>query len=396
MRNFLMGVIKGLVVAAVALGAASYLLPIRIDAPSPQTAAAPEDAAPQAAASDAAASDAAAPDAAAPDAAAPESAAPDAEAPADAAPADANTPAPALPQADPATEAAPQQGPSASEALLDPAPAATDGSLGAKVATPPQPGEAMQTPTISADDASAPAAPALAPSSTAAPLGAPPLQAFAAPFAGAGGKPLFAIVLLDTGAPDMDRAVWASLPLPVSFAVDPESPTAAEAMALYRAAGKEVIILPTTLPKGAQASDVETSLSAYAAMLPESVAVMSDPVAGFQDDRDLSSLVVPAIGAQGRGVLLFDKGLNSAAQIAQRDGIPYAMISRMIDTAGESVPVMRRYLDRAVFKAAQDGAAVVMGQTLPDTLSALTEWSLEGRAGDVTLAPISALMQPPS
>lgn len=378
MRNFLMGGVKGLVVAGLGLGTASYFVPARVTAPSMASAPAPETAAPEAAA---------------PEVAAPEVAEQSAPAQPEVQPAP-----PALPQvepaaepaADPAAEASAQPAPAPSEALLDPAP---EQSTGAKVATPPQPGDALQTPTISADpapDATALDAPSLAP-----PLGAPPLQAFAAPFAGAGGKPLFAIVLLDTGAADIDRAVWASLPLPVSFAVDPESPTAAEAMALYRAAGKEVIILPTSLPAGAQASDVETSLAAYQAMLPESVAVMSDPVSGFQDDRELASLVVPAIGAQGRGVLLFDKGLNSAAQIAQRDGIPYAMISKMIDTGGESVTVMRRYLDRAVFKAAQDGATVVMGQTLPGTLSALTEWSLEGRAGDVTLAPISALMQPP-
>lgn len=381
MRNFLMGGIKGLVVAGLGLGAASYLVPARVTVPSAPSAAAPETAAPEAVAPETAVTETAAPETS-----------------------EQSAPAPLTPEAEPAPPALPQVNPSAepalapnaepspapSEALQDPAPEET---AGAKVATPPQPGDALQTPTISEDPAPAtpaPDAPELAP-----PLGAPPLQAFAAPFAGAGGKPLFAIVLLDTGAADIDRAVWASLPLPVSFAVDPESPTAAEAMALYRAAGKEVIILPTTLPAGAQASDVETSLAAYQAMLPESVAVMSDPVSGFQDDRDLASLVVPAVGAQGRGVLLFDKGLNSAAQIAQRDGIPYAMISKMIDAGGESVPVMRRYLDRAVFKAAQDGAAVIMGQTLPDTLTALTEWSLEGRASDVALAPISALMQPP-
>jgi polysaccharide deacetylase 2 family uncharacterized protein YibQ len=371
MRNFLMGGVKGLVVAGLGLGTASYLLPARVAAPSPPSAAAPETAAPETAASETGEQTAPAP-----------------------VPPEAEPAPPAMPQVDPSAEPAlapnAEPSPAPSEALLDPAPEET---TGAKVATPPQPGDALQTPTISADPA--PDAPATDVPELATPVGLPPLQAFAAAFEGAGGKPLFAIVLLDTGAADIDRAVWASLPLPVSFAVDPDSPTAAEAMALYRAAGKEVIILPTSLPAGAQASDVETSLAAYQAMLPESVAVMSDPVSGFQDDRDLATLVVPAVGAQGRGVLLFDKGLNSAAQIAQRDGIPYAMISKIIDAGGESVPVMRRYLDRAVFKAAQDGAAVVMGQTLPDTLTALTEWSLEGRAGDVALAPISALMQPP-
>jgi polysaccharide deacetylase 2 family uncharacterized protein YibQ len=221
-----------------------------------------------------------------------------------------------------------------------------------------------------------------------------PLQRYAAAFGGRAGKPLYAIVLRDTGTDDIDRAVLASLPFPVTFAVDPESPTAAVAMALYRAAGQEVIMMPTSLPQGATAQDVAQSFSVYTQLLPETTAVISMQNGGFQDDLRLASLVLPEIGAQGRGVVVFDKGLNSAGQIAQREGIPYASIGRVIDGAGESVPVMRRYLDRAVFAAAQDGAAVVMGSTLPDTIAALTQWSVEGRASDVTLAPISALMQP--
>jgi polysaccharide deacetylase 2 family uncharacterized protein YibQ len=221
-----------------------------------------------------------------------------------------------------------------------------------------------------------------------------PLQRYAAAFDGRADKPLYAIILMDTGTPDIDRAVLASLPFPVTFAVDPESPTAAVAMALYRAAGQEVIMLPTSLPQGATAQDVAQSFSVYTQLLPETTAVMSAPSGGFQDDLGLAALVLPEIGAQGRGVVVFDKGLNSAGQIAQREGIPYASIGRVIDSAGESVPVMRRYLDRAVFAAAQDGAAVVLGSTLPDTITALTQWSIEGRASDVTLAPISALMQP--
>jgi polysaccharide deacetylase 2 family uncharacterized protein YibQ len=34
-----------------------------------------------------------------------------------------------------------------------------------------------------------------------------------------------------------------------------------------------------------------------------------------------------------------------------------------------------------------------MGDAVPDTITALMEWSVEGRASDVTLAPISALLK---
>ena len=53
----------------------------------------------------------------------------------------------------------------------------------------------------------------------------------------------------------------------------------------------------------------------------------------------------------------------------------------------------RRYLDRAAFKAAQEGRVVVQGTTRPETVQALLEWTVEGRAGSVELAPASAVLQ---
>ena len=60
---------------------------------------------------------------------------------------------------------------------------------------------------------------------------------------------------------------------------------------------------------------------------------------------------------------------------------------------GESPAVMRRYLDRAAFKAAQDGRVIVAAKASADTMAALLEWTVEGRAGTVALAPASALLK---
>ena len=358
MRNFLMGLIKGAVLAVLGLGAVSYVLPARVDLT--------EITAP------------------------PPSAEPVQEPQPAAQPIAAPQPIPAPPPEPPAPAAAP-------EPLLDPLPAAPEPApqaatpvqppVEAPVQAPVQPPVQPPVQTPVQPSVQPPAQPAAAPD-------APPLQRYAASFDGAAGKPLFAVVLIDTGSPDIDRAVLASLPFAVSFAIDPESPTAAAAMALYRAAGKEVLIMPTTLASGAKAQDVVESFAVYTRILLETIGVLSPPSGGFQDDLALSRLVLDEISAQGRGLVVLDKGLNSAAQIAQRAMLPYAMIGRIIDEGDASVPVMRRYLDRAVFAAAQKGAAVVMGRTNPDTIAALTAWALEGRSADVTLAPISALMQP--
>jgi polysaccharide deacetylase 2 family uncharacterized protein YibQ len=53
---------------------------------------------------------------------------------------------------------------------------------------------------------------------------------------------------------------------------------------------------------------------------------------------------------------------------------------------------MRRYLDRAAFKAAQEGTAMVVGTLRPETLAALLEWTIEGRASTIALAPVSAVL----
>lgn len=219
-----------------------------------------------------------------------------------------------------------------------------------------------------------------------------PLRKYARRFDGAQGKPLFAILLQDIGAAGMDRAELAKLPFPVTFVVDPLAQDAREAEDIYRAAGQEVLMLANGIPTGATASDVEQTFQTLQDILPETVGVIDEATLGFQDNRALSGLVLPVIADQGRGLVTYDRGLNAADQIARRDGLPAAVIFRKLDGAGESQPIMRRYLDRAAFKAAQEGAVVVIGDTRPETVAAILQWTIEGKASSVALAPITALM----
>lgn len=220
-----------------------------------------------------------------------------------------------------------------------------------------------------------------------------PITAFAAAFQNPESKPVLAIVLIDGGAADLDRAALAALPFPVSFALDPMHPASSEQAAVYRAAGREVIILATGIAEGSQASDVEVAFQSMSQRLPEAVAVMDLAESVFQDNRPLASLVVPVIGAEGRGVLSWDKGLNAADQVARRDDIASAVIFRDLATGGGDAAAAKRTLDRAVFKAGQDGRVVVAGDITPVLVTALLEWSVEGRAGAVALAPLTAVLQ---
>ncbi|MBL8562176.1 MAG: divergent polysaccharide deacetylase family protein [Gemmobacter sp.] len=222
-----------------------------------------------------------------------------------------------------------------------------------------------------------------------------PVTRYAARFDNAAGKPLYAILLLDDGAAGLDRAALAAMPLPLTIVLDPTTPEAGKLAAEYRKAGKEVAMLASSIPKGATPSDLQVSFEAHAKALPEAVAVVDLPVEGFQNNRKLAADLLPVIKDQGRGLVTFDKGLNAGDQVARREGVPAALIFRELDAEGEAAPLIRRYLDRAAFKAVQDGRVAVLGRARPETIAALLEWSVEGRAGSVALAPLTAVLSVP-
>lgn len=248
-------------------------------------------------------------------------------------------------------------------------------------------------PRIGDDPMTAAAADPAATADNAVPADDPrPVARFAAPFDNPGDRPLLAVVLIDSGAPDLDRTTLAALPFPVSFALDPMDPASAEHAALYRQSGKEVIMLATGVAEGAQASDIEVAFQAMSQGLPEAVAVMDLADPAFQDNRPLASIVVPVVQGEGRGLLTWDRGLNAADQVARRDGVPAATVFRDISAAAGDKFGMRRLMDRAMFKAVQDGRATVVGAATADLAATLLEWTLEGRGASVTLAPLSAVL----
>lgn len=225
------------------------------------------------------------------------------------------------------------------------------------------------------------------------PAPAPPIIAHARPFVPEPGRPRFAIILQDIGAAGMPREDLTRLPFAVTFAVDPYAPGASEAARAYRDAGQEVVILSAPLPSGATAGDLEQIFQALAFGLPESVALLDAPSGGLQEDRPMATLAIPILRAQGRGIVTHERGLGAAEQVAAREGLAQAGIFRSLDAAGESPEAIRRILDRAAFRAAQEGRVAVLGQTRAETVAVLLEWLVEGRGASVQLAPITAVMQ---
>lgn len=284
--------------------------------------------------------------------------------------------------------AAPMPGNTAAATTLAPTPGLTGVVDGVRSGRLPRIGDApAPDPTPAAAEA-APAAPAEDPAIGGA------LQRNARPFQNPDAKPPFAILLLDTGDATVDLAALAAQPVPVTLVVDAARPDAAERAALWRAAGQEVAVLSSVVPARGQASDFEVALEALQAQVPQALALVEPVSGGLQGNRSTAGALVPALAARGYGLVTWDRGLNTAGQVASREGLPSAMIFRELDAEDEAAPVIRRYLDRAAFKAQQDGAAIVMGRLRPETVAAVGEWALDTRAAGLALAPLSALLAP--
>ncbi|MCC5989281.1 MAG: divergent polysaccharide deacetylase family protein [Pararhodobacter sp.] len=217
---------------------------------------------------------------------------------------------------------------------------------------------------------------------------------FAAPYENDTGLPLMTLLIFDTQADAGAEQALLALDIPVSIVLDPADDDAPRRAALYRDAGHEIVLLAAGLPAGATASDIEVTFVGWHAALPEVVAVMDPPDGVLRGNVMLARNVMPVLSEAGRGLILQGGGLGGLRQAASAEGVPSASVFRSIDDDDESRHTIRRYLDRAVFEAQQQGRVVVAGRAAhEETMAAIGLWRREGRAGEVSLAPVSAALQ---
>ncbi|MGD9917646.1 MAG: divergent polysaccharide deacetylase family protein [Paenirhodobacter sp.] len=219
-----------------------------------------------------------------------------------------------------------------------------------------------------------------------------PLKRFAGTWTSRPGVPYFAVVLVDVGtaAGGLDRETIKALGLPLTVAIDPARPDAAEAAADYRAAGIEVAILADALPAQAAPQDAEVALEAWRQRLPEAVALIEAGRPVFQDDRRLAQEYVRALGADGMGLVTQATGVDSAGQIAAAARLARAQVWRELDQRRDKAAVLVRTLSRAAFEASRRGGVTVMLSSWPESIAALGEWKAEVGEG-VNFVPVSAV-----
>ena len=220
----------------------------------------------------------------------------------------------------------------------------------------------------------------------------PPIKRFAVPFDDPENRPKLAIVLIDEGKGPVGIEALSTFPYPLAFAVDTSRDDAEDKMASYRAAGFEVLAM-IDLPRAATPADVEVAMPVLMAKVPEAVGVMEAPGDGIQFDRKVSDQVAQILASTGHGLLLYSKGLNTAQKLAAKNGVPSAVIFRDMDDKDQKPSAIRRFLNYGALNAGSEGGVVLVGRLRPDTVTALLLWGLEDRARQITVAPVSQLLE---
>ncbi len=216
------------------------------------------------------------------------------------------------------------------------------------------------------------------------------LAAFAVPFDNPENRPVLAIVLVESDAESRpDAAALAGFPFPLTVALDPAAEDAADAMRAYRAAGVEIAAV-VRFPDEATAQDVAVAWDVHRRVLSESVALVDGSQGAIQSRRGPMAQVVAELGRSGHGFVTEPQGFNAGQKLAEREGVPSALVFRTLDPADRGA--MARALDQGAFRAGQDGRAVLTAPLSAATLAALAEWGLGTRQAVVSLAPLSAAL----
>lgn len=206
-------------------------------------------------------------------------------------------------------------------------------------------------------------------------------------------RPVLSVILLDDGDADSAalRDAARDLPFPVSFAVSVADADAGSRAGAYRSAGFEVLMV-LSLPEGARPADIEVAFLSAAGEVPDAVAILDSEAENIAQNRAVSRQVAEILAESGHGLVVYDRGLNTARQVAARNGVANALIFRTLDADGAPVGQIRRGLDRAAFRAQQEGSVVVLGHLRSETLTALAEWAIEDRAAALVMGPVSAVL----
>ena len=218
---------------------------------------------------------------------------------------------------------------------------------------------------------------------------------FAAPYDGDPATPRLAIILEDVGAEGISRSELVELGTLVTFAINPDTQDATEAQGAYREGGFEILaVVPGDgdmhIGAATQLGRLEPTAAAIFDKVPNAIGIVDRPSGNiFRSSRVVSALA-DTLAVSGHGLLVHEQfGVNRTIEALEERSIPAASVLRVIDDQ-RNPDAIRRNLDRAALDAGKTGGVVVYGRTYPETITALSIWSLSRAARGVSFAPVTA------
>ena len=220
----------------------------------------------------------------------------------------------------------------------------------------------------------------------------------AAVFSGDAGRPLMAIILIDTGENPELRAGLIALTAPITFGVQADIRNAEEISREYRSPGFEVTaVLPGSGRLG-MAEDMpedqgEPLLARVFDRIPVAATVLAPVDDPLPQNRRMTDAMLDALAVTGHGLLTHrGNGLNNVPISAGERGVQSGLVYRVIDDEPSPANISLA-LERAVLDASRSGHVIVMGRVREETVNTLFSWLLGSGAREVTIAPASAVLR---
>lgn len=218
------------------------------------------------------------------------------------------------------------------------------------------------------------------------------------------GQPRLVIVIDDLGQNQEQAKDLLDLGLPLTFSVLPNLPATRDVDALAAKAGMEVILHqpmeaatqpreePATLKPTMSVPEVAAILAANLAQLPHAAGVSNHTGSKATEDPALMAAVMTAL--KDKGVFFLDSlttSKSAAAAQAARLGVPSLARTVFLDNErGQQAALLQ--LAQAEKEARAKGRAIAIGHPYPETIAALSAWSVR-RDKTVRLVTLGSLIK---
>ncbi|GHA41064.1 hypothetical protein GCM10008927_01680 [Amylibacter ulvae] len=211
-------------------------------------------------------------------------------------------------------------------------------------------------------------------------------------------KPAIAIVIQDLGPDGLSRADLLKADFAASFAISGDMLDSKRAAAEYYGAGFEVLVEnPMTSGAGVtDGNDTDTRTTVvrdYLSAVPTAVAFIDNPLGTLQKQHVAQKDVLNVLAESGHAIISYKRGLDPTPREAAKRAMRSGSVFRVLDANGEDADAIYNNLNRAVFKANQDGSAIVIASGTATTFDALQSWVQSGKASGVSIVPISAAIR---